>query len=84
MGVLSHSIPPMLAPRHFRCGVLFIGMATAPAEGAVKVAHYPSHAPGDGHWRDGSTLERRGFSGSLGNLRATEGGKSFVNARIVI
>ncbi len=40
---------------------------------------YTSHVPGYGCWRDGSALERRGFGGPLGSLRATGGGNSGVN-----
>jgi hypothetical protein len=42
---------------------------------------YTSHVPGHGCWRDGSALERGRLGCSLGSLRATEGGKSSVNAK---
>ena len=42
-----------------------------------QVSSYTSHVSGDGRWRDGSTLERRGLGCPL-VLRAAEGGKSGV------
>lgn len=43
MGILSDSIPPVVAATDLRCGIFFIGMATASAEGKFKVA-YPFHS----------------------------------------
>jgi len=40
---------------------------------------YTSHVSGNGRWRDGSAVERRGSGSSLGSLRAAEGGKSGVS-----
>jgi hypothetical protein len=37
---------------------------------------YTSNIPGDGGWRNGSAVERRGLGYPLGSLRAAEGGKS--------
>jgi hypothetical protein len=41
MGVLSDSIPPMVAAADFRCGILFVGMVTTTAKGTFTVANYP-------------------------------------------
>jgi hypothetical protein len=45
---------------------------------------YTSHIASDGGWRHRSAVERRRFSGPLGSLRTAEGGKSGVNAGMVI
>jgi hypothetical protein len=40
MGILSDSVSSVVAATYLRCGIFFIGMATASAEGKFKVAHY--------------------------------------------
>jgi hypothetical protein len=49
-----------------------------------KDSPYTSHVPSNGRWRDGSDVERREFSRPLGILRATEGGKSGVNEKLLL
>ena len=40
LGVLPDSISSVVAPGYLRCGVFFIGMATASAQSKFKVAQY--------------------------------------------
>jgi hypothetical protein len=37
MGVLSDSVSSVVAPTYFRCGIFFVGMDAASAEGRFKV-----------------------------------------------